>query len=197
MSRTLVRRHPSVPLSYQTDGFTLSELVITLAIAVTLSSIGISSFQHGIARLSVDSAMMALRTELMYARSEAIKRGQRVLLCRQGDTAGECAGSGANGRLSWDQGWLMFVDQDNDRLLDAMQGDELLRVSQPLKPTLQLKWNRGNYIAFADSGALGSRNGTFCIGHRSGDPGLQRELVLPHSGRLRTAAVACRYPLLP
>lgn len=196
MSRTLVRRHPRVPFSFSQQGLSLTELVITLGIAATLSTAGVSSFQHLVADNQVDTLAATLRTSLMWARSEAIKRGQRVLLCRQAVNQGECAGSGATGEVSWNQGWVVFVDRDNDRQLDTTQGDELLQLFEPLDPTQRLMWNRGDFIAYDDSGTLGSLNGTFCVGHGGGDTGLQRELVLPHSGRLRTAATPCRYPLL-
>ncbi|MEH6469632.1 MAG: GspH/FimT family pseudopilin [Halopseudomonas sp.] len=196
MSRKLVRRHPSVPFSFIQCGLTLPELVVSLAVVATLSTAGASSFTHFVSESQADTLMQTLRTSLMWARSEAIKRGQRVLLCRQAGTDDECAGSDSTGRVSWHQGWLMFVDQDRDRQFDPSKGDELLQVVQPMALTQQLMWNRGDYIAYDDSGALGSLNGTFCVGHNSGDLALQRELVLPHSGRLRTAAVACRYPLI-
>ena len=196
MSRTLVRRHPWVPFSFLQRGLTLTELLLSLGIATTLSTVGVSSFQHMVASNQVDTLAMGLRTSLALARSEAISRGQRVLLCKQSSTLGQCAGSAATGQKTWNLGWLVFVDADNDRQLDTSQGDVLLRVYQPLEPMQRLMWNRGEFIAYDDSGALGSLNGTFCVGHGEGDIQFQRELVLPHSGRLRTAATACRYPLL-
>lgn len=196
MSRTLVRRHPWVPFSFTQLGLSLTELTLTLGIATTLSTAGVSGFQSLVATNQVDTLVVSLRTSLAWARSEAIKRGQRVLLCRQDTAQGVCAGSGATGQRSWRYGWVVFVDADNDRQLDLSQGDELLQVFQPLDPMQRLMWNRGDFIAYDDSGALGSLNGTFCVGHGSGDTALQRELVLPHSGRLRTATTACRYPLV-
>ncbi|MFT6914129.1 MAG: type IV fimbrial biogenesis protein FimT [Motiliproteus sp.] len=196
MSRTLVRRHPGVSFSASQRGFTLTELVIVLGIATTLSTLGVSGFQSLVASNQVDTLATTLRTSLMWARSEAINRGQRVLLCRQALILGECAGSGATGKISWNQGWLVFVDQDNDRQLDATQGDLLLQVFEPLGLRQRLMWNRGDFIAYDASGALGSLNGTFCVGHANGDTGLQRKLVLPHSGRLRTAATPCHYTLV-
>ncbi len=138
---------------------------------------------------------MSLRTDLMFARSEAIKRGRPVQLCRQDVVEGLCAGSSASGRMLWQQGWLIFVDGDRDRQLDTSKGDQLLRVYSPLTQPLVLKWNRGDYIAYDDLGRLDSLNGTFCAGLSGGSTELHTELVIPHSGRVRTASVPCRYPL--
>lgn len=197
MSRTLVLRHRSVPFSfYQYNrGLTLPELVISLSIVATLSTTGVSSFSHWVDRSRVDTLAMSLRTDLMFARSEAIKRGLPVQLCRQGVVEGQCAGSSSSGRILWQQGWLIFVDGDHDRQLDTSKGDQLLRVYSPLTQPLVLKWNGGDYIAYDDLGRLDSLNGTFCTGLSGGGTDLHTELVIPHSGRLRTAAVVCRYPL--
>ncbi|MEH6651041.1 MAG: GspH/FimT family pseudopilin [Motiliproteus sp.] len=203
MSRKLVRRHLSVPflfyrgryplLMHYSAGLTLTELVVSLSIMATLSTAGASSFQHLISNSRVDALAMSLRTDLMFVRSEAINRGQRVLLCRQGAAPDSCAGSSSSGQLSWQQGWLVFVDANNDSQLSLSNGDQILRVQQPLNSQLQVKWNRGDFIGYQGSGALSSLNGTFCVGDWSGDSSLHRELVLPHSGRLRTARVECRY----
>ncbi|MFT5720270.1 MAG: type IV fimbrial biogenesis protein FimT [Motiliproteus sp.] len=195
MSRMLVQRHSGVPFPVSQRGFTLTELVIVLGLATLLSTLGVSGFQSLMASNQVDTLATTLRTSLMWARSEAINRGQRVLLCRQALSQGECAGSGATGETSWNQGWVVFVDQDNDRQLDTSQGDVLLQVFELQDPRQRLMWNRGDFIAYDDSGALGSLNGTFCVGHADGNIGLQHELVLPYSGRLRTATTPCRYPL--
>lgn len=196
MRGKLVRRHSEVSFLTLQRGLTLPGLVVTLGIATTLSTAGVSSFQNLVTNNQVDTLMRTLRTSLALARSEAINRGQRVVLCRQSVTPGECAGSAATGKITWSQGWLVFVDKDRDRQLDASKGDELLQVLQPLSSVQRLMWNRGDFIAYDDSGALGSLNGTFCVGHSSGAAELQRELVLMHSGRVRTAATVCRYPLL-
>ncbi len=196
MRGKLVWRHAEVPFLSLQRGFSLLELVMTLALAATLSMAGVSSFQHLVASNKVDTLMWTLRTSLALARSEAINRGQRVVLCRQSVSPGQCAGSTQTGKAVWSQGWLVFVDKDNDRLLDTDKGDELLRVFQPLDSVQRLMWNNGDFIAYDGSGALGSRNGTFCVGHSSGATELQRELVLMYTGRLRTAATTCRYPLV-
>lgn len=203
MSRKLVRRRRSVPFSFyrgcypilrrHSAGLTLAELVVSLSIVAMISTAGAGSFQQLVINSRIDTVAMQLRTDLMFVRSEAINRGQRVLLCRQGPVPQSCAGSTSSGRLSWQQGWLVFVDVDNDRQLNLANGDLILRVQQPLNAQLQVKWNRGDFIGYQGSGALSSLNGTFCVGDWSGDRALHRELVLPHSGRLRTAQIACRY----
>ncbi|GAA4648822.1 hypothetical protein GCM10023116_10950 [Kistimonas scapharcae] len=59
-------------------GFTLIELMITLAIASILLGIGIPSFQGFMAENRVRTHSSALQHSLLYARSEAIKRNALI-----------------------------------------------------------------------------------------------------------------------
>lgn len=199
MSRTLVLRHRTVPFlvgSYRySRGLTLLELLVSMAIIAILGTFGVSNFGYWVERGRVDTLAMSLRTDLMFARSEAIKRGQSVQLCRQDVVEGQCAGRSGSGTILWQQGWLVFVDADRDRVLDASSGDRLLRTYGPLAAPLLLKWNRGDYIAYGAVGRLNSHNGTFCVGVNGSGTGLETELIVPRTGRLRTAAVTCRYKL--
>ena len=69
---------------------------------------------------------------LNMARSEAIKRGVRVTLCKSADpdaTTPACAPGAA-----WNQGWLVFVDNTHvaGNLLGVIDGtDQLLRIIAP------------------------------------------------------------------
>lgn len=77
-------------------GFTLIELMVTLAIAVILASIAAPSFQNMLASQRVRAATSDLITHLMLARSEAIKQNRSITLL---SNAGEEA---------WQGGWRIF-----------------------------------------------------------------------------------------
>ncbi len=83
------------------QGFTLLELMITLAIAIIVASIGVPSFM-GLIR---DSRMTTLAndflTDLSYARSEAVTRNETVIIQSE---------SGTN---NWNNGWYTFYLDDN------------------------------------------------------------------------------------
>ncbi|WP_165840164.1 GspH/FimT family pseudopilin [Motiliproteus coralliicola] len=195
MSRKLVSRHPWVPLLFVQVGITLPEMVVTLAIVGILSTAGVNSFEQLVVQSEVDELSERMRTALAMARSEAITRGQRAVLCRLNNSGDGCAGMVSDEKLSWRHGWMLFIDQNRDRQFAADDGDQLLRIFAPINPQLELRWNRGDYVGYQGSGALGSLNGTFCVGHRNHPDSYQQELILPYSGRLRTAAVTCRYDL--
>jgi type IV fimbrial biogenesis protein FimT len=186
-----------VPFSFadpHSRGFTLPEAITVLAVVSILSTVGVSSYQGFIIHSQLDAMSMRLRTDLMLARSEAIKRGQRVTLCRlPPDSNRHCAGHSYQGKPSWRHGWLIYADVDADRLLDQSKGDEILGVYAISGSPLQLKWNRGDYVSYGGEGALASGSGSFCVGDDTGVSELQRRLVIPWSGRLRTADEACGY----
>lgn len=105
-------------------GFTLIELITTMAIAGILLGVGIPSFLTAVQnnRLSADYREFA--SALHFARSEAIKRGQNVWVCaRRSDD--RCA----TNRNRWSNGWLVFVEPDTSFSYNATRTDEeLLRV---------------------------------------------------------------------
>ncbi|WP_210395983.1 GspH/FimT family pseudopilin [Motiliproteus sediminis] len=187
------RRRRSTPAS----GFTLTELLIVLAITTVVMTLGVGSFNYYIGSTQADTIINRLRTALSLARAEAVKRSASVVLCRQSAVPGSCAGGGATGRLDWSEGWLLFVDHNHDRIFDLGAGDELLRVFPAIEAAFVLKWNRGDFIAYQGSGSLNSLNGTFCLGDYEASTAFSRELVIPYSGRVRATQGACSYALLP
>lgn len=61
-------------------GFTLIELMVTVAIAAILLTVGVPSFREFIANQRAKTAAQALFTDLTFARSEAIKRNGSVVV---------------------------------------------------------------------------------------------------------------------
>lgn len=108
-------------------GFTLIELIVTIAVAIILATVAVPSFQTIIKNNKLATTANDLISGIALARTEAIKRGARVSMCASTDQA-TCSTS----RTNWDSGWLVFTDPDADGVLDA--GEELIRVANRSGP---------------------------------------------------------------
>ena len=85
-------------------GFTLTELMITLAIVGILLVVGVPSLKTFMQGNQLIATTNELLSALHVARSEAIKLNTRVSICESSD--GEtCSKTG-----SWKNGWIVFVD---------------------------------------------------------------------------------------
>lgn len=87
-------------------GFTLIELMVTIAILAIILGIGVPSFQTLIERNRVSTASNKLFSALTTARSEAIKLGQSVTITRTGD--------------SWSGGWSIATANSTLRFENAL-----------------------------------------------------------------------------
>jgi type IV fimbrial biogenesis protein FimT len=84
-------------------GFTLIELMVTLAVLVVLITLALPNFQELIQSNRIQSATAELQTSLAMARGEAIKRGGDAKVTLLAKTVG--------GATSWSNGHTVFVDR--------------------------------------------------------------------------------------
>jgi type IV fimbrial biogenesis protein FimT len=144
-----------MPTKQKQAGLTLIELLIVIAISAILASLAAPSFSSFINNTTQSSAMTQLVSDLNRARGEAIKRNSRVLLCAR-NTAGTDCVSGA----SWQSGWLICYDTDQNGSCDATQADNPnpIAVHAPVNSKLTLvgSGNALNPIRFNPSGTQGT-----------------------------------------
>jgi type IV fimbrial biogenesis protein FimT len=104
-------------------GFTLTELAVVLAVIAVIATFSAPSFVMWHKRDQVDARARATLFTLTLARSEAIRCGARVTLCRI-DAARACLMSGKacdGGLTDWACGWALFFERDGGRVLMRMQ----------------------------------------------------------------------------
>lgn len=90
-------------------GFTLVELVITLAVVSVLVGIAAPSFRGMLATNRLASQTNELIAGINLARSEAIKRNRSVLFCRAANAAATACATGN----SWEH-WIVLVNDTNN-----------------------------------------------------------------------------------
>ncbi|MEO5378649.1 MAG: GspH/FimT family pseudopilin [Magnetococcus sp. DMHC-6] len=181
-------KYPSLPPSK--NGFTLIELIVVLSIAGILTGMGVPVLYDLIQNNRLISQVNNFVASLQYARSEAVRRGERVSLCPSLDLLTCSTGGG-----EWGEGWIVFADGHTPGTLDG--DDELLRVNPPLSHDSFLKQNSvyTQYISFKATG-FSQGNGGNSGGFRLCDSrGVDKayDILVNGAGRVRTRhpAISC------
>ncbi len=162
-------------------GFTFIEIMIALVVFNVLLTAAVPAYRDWIAAQRLANHAHFITDTLDLARSEAIKHGNRVNLCKTRDRR-QCTDDG-----DWEQGWLLFVDENRSGQVD--DDTVVLHREGAARDGITMRGNRPveDYVSFTSlgharllSGAL--QMGTFVI-CKSGQNALK--VVLANSGRAR------------
>ncbi|WP_020410263.1 GspH/FimT family pseudopilin [Hahella ganghwensis] len=144
-------------------GFTLVELMVTIVVLALVLTVGVPSFQSMIVSNSVTADRDILFNALIYARGEAVNRGEMVTVCKSSDLA-DCSTT-----TSWGNGWIVFIDEDDDGSVDT--GETILRVGEALDASVSASTSPSvDRVTFTSRGQLSgsSTATTFTFSHSSG-----------------------------
>ena len=166
-----------VVMHAQHVGFTLIELMVTIAVAAIVLSLGVPSFERLIERNQLTANINELVASLNYARSEAVRRNQRVSICHSND-ASSCSGT------KFEEGWIIFTDQDQDGDRDN-PADTILRVHSALPQSISLGENLSGNLSFKPNGRADD-NGRFVM-CKNNDLTKARAIFITINGRVRLA----------
>jgi type IV fimbrial biogenesis protein FimT len=154
----LHRRLGAVGLYADELGFTLVEVMAVVAIAAILIGAAVPPLAELIRSAQLTSATNDMFADMMLARSEAIKRNSRVVLCKSADGTA-CVTAGG-----WEQGWIVFHDINNNGVRDG--AEEVLSRGHPLSKDLSITGNQNvsRYVSYAPTGTTKLVNGGFQAG---------------------------------
>jgi type IV fimbrial biogenesis protein FimT len=148
-------------------GFTIPELIITLGVAAIILSTAVPSVNSTIKNNRLATQVNHVITDLHFARSEAIKRDVRVILCRSSNpnaSSPQCS-TDSGTEYTWTLGYLIFADSGTaaNSIYNA-GSDILLRRGQPAPSGVRMRtnstWNKN--LEFNPNGAT-NEGGTIAM----------------------------------
>lgn len=163
------------------SGFTLVELLAALVVLGVLIGVGVPALSAMVRDARLTTFTNELHAAAFLARSEAIRRGQRVTMCASRDGL-QCAAD-----TGWESGWVIFPDVNANVLRDA--GETLIRSRGPASGGMTARGNGtlARYLSYVPSGTSRTANGAMQMGTlRICEGGQQRSLIISASGRVRT-----------
>lgn len=131
------------------QGFTLPELLVSVAIAAVLLAAALPTMKDVIVKDRTASQVNELLASLQLARSEAIKRLTPVTVCASAN-GDSCLAPALN---DWKSGWIVFNESVSANGVRDI-GEDLLRVGGALKPGYTLYSNEkiSGYITYLANG---------------------------------------------
>ena len=135
-------------------GFTLIELLVTLAIAAILLMVGVPSMVAFKRNSELTSITSTLYAAIAAARGEAMKQGKYASIVP------------VNNGSNWNNGWIVFVDTNQNGVYDASSDTIVLQQATPMPSYIDVTGNgiaTGStpYIMFDGSGYPKSKTGGF------------------------------------
>ena len=110
-------------------GITLVETMVTVTIMVILLMVAVPAYKSTIDGNRRATYATELLEDLTLARSEAIKRNRRVVVCAS-STGAACVTSPGGTPSDWQVGWMTYVDMNGDGVFNP--GETILRAHPAL-----------------------------------------------------------------
>ena len=157
-------------------GVTLLEMMVSVAIIALVGTLAVPGLNDLRQDNERTAAVNSFIHALFLARSEAIRRGTVVSLCKSAD--GQTC---SNSIASWNAGWMVFVNTDRDDLPVRDPGEEVVSVYQGW-PAGQITSNRAAYSFRSYTQSVVNGTLIFCDPRGSAHA---RAIIISQTGRPR------------
>ena len=167
------------------EGLTLLELLVVLAVASILLSVGVPSFRSVIMDNRMSDQSNAFMSSVNAARSAAVRYQRDATVCPMLDY--EDALPACEVTNDWSNGWIVWVDRNRDGIANA---DEIVSVQEPMDDSMTFQSVDATEIAFDARGFLteGTDDLLMCD-DRNGEEG--RMIRITGIGRTDVARQVC------
>ena len=154
---------------------------MTLAVGMILLVSGVPALQGLIEENRHASHVNTFVSQLQYSRSEAIKRGQNVVMCRSED------GQNCANTAGWQLGWIVFEDHNLNREFDV--DEPLLHIEQGWQDGIIVTSGQRRRVVYQPTGQSPGSNGTYVFCNTE-YPEFTRAIILSNTGRPRLSRYA-------
>lgn len=159
------------------SGFTLVELMITLAVVAIVVTVAVPAWSDFVSRNRLATANNTLVTALNVARSEAARENGNVSICPSTDQ------SSCTGTDDWTVGWVVYTGNGQP------SGGTIIQLWEPLADDIALD-GPSSALTFAGDGSLDS-SATFDLQASSCTGQEHRDITVLASGQSYTEEASC------
>jgi len=135
---------PSFFSARHKQGFTLIELMVSIAVVAILSAIALPSMSNFLVKMRVDNQISEMQRLLLTARNMAINTGKNTTVCPL---------SGVNCTANWQNEVSVFTNGANDNNKYESPNDELVKIKEAIKSGDKLQFAHTS-ITYTPSGQL-------------------------------------------
>lgn len=162
----------------RSGGFTLIELMVTLALVAIVLSFGVPNMTQLIRSNQVINQTNSVLGGIQLARAEAVKRGIGVAVCGSSDQV-SCDGQ-------WGQGWLVYEDSDG---ASSPTANNIIRMATG---SAEVNNTSGGVVRFDHQGLRRETSeSTVIIKRTACGAEKARQISIARGGRAASEKVAC------